>query len=257
MTKRLENKVSIVTGGASGIGEATVKTFLEEGSKVCVVDNNKEKLETFSSYSKDLITCLFDVTDENGWKENVTRILSKWNKIDVLVNNAGISLRSSFEEMNRKEWDNVFAVNSTAVIFGLIDVADKLGLEENEEDFGQTLATWCIGDGFYVVLPLFGPSNVRDTAGMLLSYTTDPINAYAIREGEAWVIPFRTAANAVDQRSKIIDEVNKLSSYLKYPPLGNRTYGVNRAQSYGINFENYVEQWNDSSILVFQIEYKK
>ena len=84
MTKRLENKVSIVTGGASGIGEATVKTFLEEGSKVCVIDNNKEKLETFSSYSKDLITCLFDVTDENGWKENVTRILSKWNKIDVL-----------------------------------------------------------------------------------------------------------------------------------------------------------------------------
>ncbi len=124
MTKRLENKVSIVTGGASGIGEATVKTFLEEGSKVCVIDNNKEKLETFDSYSKDVITCLFDVTDENGWKENVTRVLSKWNKIDVLVNNAGISLRSSFEEMNRKEWDNVFAVNSTAVMLGTQSVIE-------------------------------------------------------------------------------------------------------------------------------------
>jgi len=87
-------------------------------------DNNKEKLETFSSYSKDVITCLFDVTDENGWKENITLVLSKWSKIDVLVNNAGISLRSSFEEMNRKEWDNVFAVNSTAVMLGTQSVIE-------------------------------------------------------------------------------------------------------------------------------------
>jgi len=43
-----------------------------------------------------------------------------------------------------------------------------------------------------------------------LSMMTDPINAYAVNQGEAWVIPFRTAANAVDQRSKIIDEVNAL-----------------------------------------------
>jgi cyclopentanol dehydrogenase len=124
MTKRLENKVSIVTGGASGIGEATVKTFLEEGSKVCVIDNNKEKLETFASYSKDVITCLSDVTHENSWKENITRVLSKWSKIDVLVNNAGVSLRSSFEEMNREEWDNVFAVNSTAVMLGTQSVIE-------------------------------------------------------------------------------------------------------------------------------------
>ena len=103
-----------------------------------------------------------------------------------------------------------FLVNSTAGIFGLVDVADNIGLEQKEEDFGQTLATWGIGDGFYIVLPLFGPSNLRDTTGMFLTYTVDPINAYAISEGEAWIIPLRTAANAVDQRSKIIDEVNAL-----------------------------------------------
>ena len=83
-------------------------------------------------------------------------------------------------------------------------------LEEKEEDFGQTLATWGVGDGFYIVLPLFGPSNLRDTTGMVMTYVTDPINAYAINEGEAWVLPVRTATNAIDQRSKIIDEVNAL-----------------------------------------------
>ena len=93
---------------------------------------------------------------------------------------------------------------------GLVDVADKMGLEEKEEDFGQTLATWGLGDGFYIVLPLFGPSNLRDTTGMVLTYVSDPINAYAIREGEGWLIPLRTATNAVDQRSRIIDEVNAL-----------------------------------------------
>ena len=103
-----------------------------------------------------------------------------------------------------------FIVNSTAGIFGLFDVAEKMGLEEKEEDYGQTLATWGVGDGFYLVLPLFGPSNLRDTSGMVLTMLTDPINAYAVSEGEAWLVPMRTAANAVDTRSQIIDEVNAL-----------------------------------------------
>ena len=111
---------------------------------------------------------------------------------------------------NAAESSGRFLVNSTVGIFGLIDVADDFGLEQKEEDFGQTLATWGIGDGFYLVLPLFGPSNLRDTTGMVMTMMTDPVNGYVSREGESWVIPFKTAANAVDQRSKIIDEVNAL-----------------------------------------------
>ena len=111
---------------------------------------------------------------------------------------------------NAAESTGRFLINSTAGVFGLVDVADKIGLEEKEEDFGQTFAKWGLGDGFYIVLPIFGPSNVRDTAGMALTYVTDPFNAYLVSEGEAWAVPLRTASNAVDQRSKIIDEVNAL-----------------------------------------------
>jgi len=111
---------------------------------------------------------------------------------------------------NAVESSGRFLVNSTIGIFGLIDVADNFGLDQKQEDFGQTLATWGFGDGFYVVLPLFGPSNLRDTTGMVMTMMTDPINAYAVSQGEAWAIPFRTAANAIDQRSQIIDEVNAL-----------------------------------------------
>ncbi len=111
---------------------------------------------------------------------------------------------------NAAESTGRFFVNSTVGIFGLVDVADNIGLEQKEEDFGQTLATWGVGDGFYIVLPLFGPSNLRDTTGMLMTMMTDPVNAYAVNQGEAWAIPMRTAANAIDQRSQIIDEVNAL-----------------------------------------------
>ena len=122
-----------------------------------------------------------------------------------------------------------FLVNSTVGVFGLIDVAEKIGLEEKEEDFGQTLATWGVGDGFYVVLPLFGPSNVRDTTGMIMTMMTDPINAYVVSEGEAWIVPMRTAANAVDQRSKIIDEVNALrDNSLDYYAAVRSSYYQNR-----------------------------
>ena len=111
---------------------------------------------------------------------------------------------------NAIETTGRFIINSTAGLLGLIDVAEKIGLEQKQEDFGQTLATWGIGDGFYIVLPIFGPSNLRDASGMLLTSITDPINAYAVNQKEGWVIPVKTAANAVNDRSEIIDEVNAL-----------------------------------------------
>ena len=130
---------------------------------------------------------------------------------------------------NAAESSGRFIVNSTAGLLGLVDVAEKIGLEQKQEDFGQTLATWGVGDGFYLVLPIFGPSNIRDTAGMMLTYTADPINAYAISEGEEWILPVRTATNAVDQRSKIIDEVNALrNSSLDYYAAVRSSYAQNR-----------------------------
>ena len=130
---------------------------------------------------------------------------------------------------NASESAGRFLVNSTIGVFGLVDVADKIGLEEKDEDFGQTLATWGVGDGFYIVLPLVGPSNLRDTAGMVLTYTTDPINAYAVSEGEAWLVSLRTSVNAVDQRSKIIDEVNAMrNNSLDYYAAVRSSYYQNR-----------------------------
>src|SRR3546814_11863911 len=65
---------------------------------------------------------------------------------------------------------------ANAPFFGFIDNATGLGLEHRNEDFGQTLATYGAGDGPYIVLPLLGPSNGRDTVGLVVDFFLDPIN---------------------------------------------------------------------------------
>ncbi len=69
-----------------------------------------------------------------------------------------------------------FAVNSTVGLLGLFDPATEMGLYSQEEDFGQTLGAWGVGTGPYLVLPIFGPSNLRDTGGL----TVDAIAEYNI-----------------------------------------------------------------------------
>ncbi len=71
-----------------------------------------------------------------------------------------------------------FVLNSTVGLGGFLDVASGLGLEKNEEDFGQTLGRWGVGAGPYVVLPIFGTSNVRDSVGLVLDTLFNPIQYY-------------------------------------------------------------------------------
>lgn len=72
-----------------------------------------------------------------------------------------------------------FGINSTVGVLGVFDVATPLGFEQHREDFGQTLAVWQASDGAYVVYPVLGPSNVRDTGGIVVNLLTNPI-LYAV-----------------------------------------------------------------------------
>jgi phospholipid-binding lipoprotein MlaA len=93
------------------------------------------------------------------------------------------------------------AVNTTAGLLGVIDVATEIGLEKHNEDFGQTLGYWGIGDGPYLVLPLLGPSNLRDALGLIVDFNTDLIT---------YVDPSRTrnilwGTRFVNRRSELLD----------------------------------------------------
>src|SRR5450755_209098 len=67
------------------------------------------------------------------------------------------------------------AINSTFGLLGLVDLATRMGMERQRADFGQTLGVWGLDSGPYLVLPLLGPSSVRDTAGLGVDFFTDPV----------------------------------------------------------------------------------
>lgn len=103
-----------------------------------------------------------------------------------------------------------FVINSTIGLGGLIDVAGYHGIVAADEDFGQTLAVWGVGSGPYLVLPILGPSNVRDAFGKVADAFLDPINYL----DEDAVIVAHKAAVTIDRRSRTIeltDEVERTS----------------------------------------------
>ncbi|MBT3942443.1 MAG: glucose 1-dehydrogenase [Chloroflexi bacterium] len=119
---RLENKVAIVTGGASGLGEATAKLFAAEGAKVIIADVlDKEGHEIEADISETGGTGLFarlDVTDESQWEDVVATTVSRFGKLDLLVNNAGIS-GSDPDRTNTDAWDRLMEINAKGVFLGV------------------------------------------------------------------------------------------------------------------------------------------
>jgi len=103
-----------------------------------------------------------------------------------------------------------FIVNSTVGVLGLFDVAADLGHPYHDEDFGQTLAVHGMGEGFYLVLPVLGPSNPRDGAGLLVDLYLNPLTyAFDSVDADDWVVP-RIAAEAIDKRSRNIEVIEDL-----------------------------------------------
>ena len=112
---RLKNKISIITGAASGFGKGIAKKFSEEGAKLILVDINKDELK---KVAKDLRQDFFyvDVANYQSMQKLSEYVFDKYKKVDVMVNNAGIThLPKPLEEVSEEEFDKVFAVNSKSV----------------------------------------------------------------------------------------------------------------------------------------------
>lgn len=103
-----------------------------------------------------------------------------------------------------------FIINSTVGILGLRDPATDMGYEYHGEDFGQTLATWGIDGGPYVMLPIFGPSNPRDAVGLAVDFLVDPFNMWAANSNREFATYARGGTRAVDERARNYDALDEM-----------------------------------------------
>lgn len=118
---RLQNKVAIVTGAASGMGKAIAETFANEGAKVVLADYNEEQAkavaDTLASKDYDVVALKVDVSQKKDIEEMIKSTINKFGTLDILVNNAGIM--DGFEpvgEITDEKWDKIFEVNTKGVM---------------------------------------------------------------------------------------------------------------------------------------------
>lgn len=119
---RLQDKVALISGGARGLGAAQARLFAKEGAPVVIGDVLEEEgRRTEAAVNEAGGVCLFvplDVTREEAWAHAVAAVESRFGKLDVLVNNAGISIAGSIEDCTVKDWDRTFAINAKGMFLG-------------------------------------------------------------------------------------------------------------------------------------------
>jgi dehydrogenase/reductase SDR family member 7B len=192
----MENKVIIITGASGGIGEALAKKFAGNKSKVVIAGRDKNKLdivlEKLLSFGTEAISVICDVSKEEDCRKLIQETVNRFGCIDVLINNAGISMRAIFNDLNldvlRKVmdvnfWGTVYCskfalpylLKSHGSIIGISSIAGKKGLPGRSgysaskfamEGFLETIRTENLKKNLHVLVacPGFTTSNIRKNA---------------------------------------------------------------------------------------------
>ena len=136
--ERLQGLRVLITGGASGIGAATTVRFMSEGANVCILDNNSSAREHMNHEHPTLGGFVVaDVSDRDQVEDGFRRAVAKIGGVDVLINNAGISVRHDFLSISTEEWNRVLGVNLT----GVFNIAQVTARHMMERDGGVILNT--------------------------------------------------------------------------------------------------------------------
>ena len=144
---RLDGKVALISGGSRGMGAFEAELFVQEGAKVVIGDVRDDEGDALAKKIVDrggeAAFVHLDVTSESDWAAAVREAVERYGKLDVLVNNAGVSARGSIEETSPDDWDRVMDINAKGVFLGtrsaipemrkagggsIINISSQLGL---------------------------------------------------------------------------------------------------------------------------------
>lgn len=117
---RVQGKVILVTGSAQGMGETHVRRFIQEGAKVVLTDLNIEKGQALADeLGENALFIKQDVTSESGWERVISQIEQHFGSVDVLVNNAGITMSKSILDMSLGEYRRIIEINQVSIFLGM------------------------------------------------------------------------------------------------------------------------------------------
>ena len=108
---RLDNKITIITGGASGMGAAMAKLFAAEGATVIAADINEENLAKIAELDH-VEGMKLDVTSDEEWAALTKAVVDKYGRIDILINNAGIASEKPADQITDADWNIMHKINS-------------------------------------------------------------------------------------------------------------------------------------------------
>lgn len=163
---KLEGRVAIVTGAASGIGFGTAKRFLQEGAKVAICDVNQERVDSAVAQLSELGTvCGFvaDITDRAKCDELAKKVVETYGKVEILINNAGITKDAQFYKMADEDFYKVIEVN----LFGTYNMSKAVVPYMMEQHYGKIISASSIA----CIKGNFGQSNYASSKAAIMSFT--------------------------------------------------------------------------------------
>jgi NAD(P)-dependent dehydrogenase (short-subunit alcohol dehydrogenase family) len=208
---RLQNKVALITGAASGMGEASARLFAREGAKVIVSDIlEKEGAAVVSSITAAGGEAIFlrqDVTDEAQWRNAIQSTVQRHGRLDILVNNAGIS-GAVPDRMDLAYFDKLMAVNARGTFLGM-----KCAIEQMKKQGGGSIVNLSSISGFvgqqFVHMGYNGAKAAirMMTKSAAVQYGTDHIRVNSVHPGV--MPPMRTSVTAADPklREKLLETI--------------------------------------------------
>jgi NAD(P)-dependent dehydrogenase (short-subunit alcohol dehydrogenase family) len=217
--RRFEGKVVIVTGGASGIGKATAERFLAEGAKVAIADVSKPKgskaVKELKRKGHDPQLLVGDVSNAKDVKRMVAQAKSRWGRIDILFNNAGILVEGTVEDVSEEDWDRIMAVNVKGVFLMSKEVVPIMLEQKKGVIVNNASCSGLVGDRNAIAYNTSKGAVVLMTKCLALDYCQKNIRVNCVCPGEIDTPMFRQEARA---RKMPVEEYRKQLS--EYHPIG-------------------------------------
>ena len=185
---RLEGRVAFISGGARGLGAAEARMFAQEGAKVVmgdILDDDGHKVEAeINETDGEALFLHLDVTSEAEWQQAISATVARFGKLDVLVNNAGITPYGTGDDTTVEIWDRVMEVNSKGVFLGTKTAIPEMKKAGGGSIINISSIAGMVGSAF--VQPVYHASKgaVRLlTKATAIQYANDGIRCNSIHPG--------------------------------------------------------------------------